>query len=60
MESKFVPLYTHGFIFGFLTGIDNDAKADLLKSRPLECQNIFVINSKDDYEILKNKLMEQY
>ena len=43
-----------------LTGIDNDAKADLLKSRPLECQNIFVINSKDDYEILKNKLMEQY
>ena len=43
-----------------LTGIDNDAKADLLKSGPLECQNIFIINSKDDYEILKNKLMEQY
>ena len=43
-----------------LAGSDNDAKADLLKSGPLECQNIFVINSKDDYELLKNKLMEQY
>jgi uncharacterized protein (TIGR02466 family) len=28
MESKFVPLYTHGFIFGFLTGIDNDYLAN--------------------------------
>ena len=43
-----------------LASSDNDAKADLLKSGPLECQNIFVINSKDDYEILENKLMEQY
>jgi len=43
-----------------LAGSDNDAKADLLQSGPLECQNIFVINSKDDYELLKNKLMEQY
>ena len=43
-----------------LAGSDNDAKADLLKSGPLECKNIFVINSKDDYELLKNKLMEQY
>ena len=43
-----------------MAGSDNAAKADLLKSGPLECQNIFVINSKDDYELLKNKLMEQY
>ena len=43
-----------------LASSDNDAKADLLKSGPLECQNIFVINSKDDYEILKNKSTEQY
>ena len=41
-------------------GNDDHAKAKLLKSLPLECNGIFVINSKEDYEILKEKLMVQF
>ena len=44
-----------------LAGNDKDAKEKLLKCLPLELEkNLFVINTRDDYQSLKNKMLDNF